>query len=152
MAILRHSLFMWPLRRNVRLVRRMLPPGESQWVRRWDRQIYRQTDARPLHYRFLLDLASTISSSIGVFKRVTSETKNNSTDNKSAWVHQSVSVFRVSENATESARRMAVKTRFNRWQIGEVGRWVWTRILWVSIKRLVTEKIGSRWSKIGINL
>jgi len=38
--------------RNVRWPRRMLPPGESQWVCRRDRRVGRQTDARPLHYAF----------------------------------------------------------------------------------------------------
>jgi len=40
------------LGRNVRWPRRMLPPGESCWVCRRDRQMDRKMDARPLHYTF----------------------------------------------------------------------------------------------------
>jgi len=38
----------WPHR----MLRRMLPSGESRWVCRRDRQTDRRTNARPLHYVF----------------------------------------------------------------------------------------------------
>jgi len=46
--------------RNVRWPCRMLPPGESWWVCRRDRQMDRRTDARPLHYAFAATQTSSL--------------------------------------------------------------------------------------------